>query len=242
MNRTINFLGIGGHACGSTKLYQLLSSHPKVGFVNPTTDYGVDIRGKECHYWDRYAHLPVSWYLSLFQWQYPVVGEITPAYARLDEHTVAQIHHLFPHIHIFFIIRDTYERTWSDIRKNITIQQIANPDLPWMIQYATSEKVCLRNDYVRTAKLWHQYYEAQFHVINFASLIKNPRNVMHHVAEALNIESTHYDVMPTTELDRQINPTTVQLQSDAFAAWFQQHSEFQWQEQLRQITTFTHII
>jgi hypothetical protein len=242
MNRTIDFIGIGGHACGSTKLYQLLNSHPQVGFVNPTTEHGVDIRGKECHYWDRYSHLPISWYLSLFQWQYPVVGEITPAYARLDEQTVAHIHALFPTTQIFFIIRDTYERTWSDIRKNITIQQVETPDLEWMIQYATSEKVRLRNDYVRTVKLWYQYYGTQLHVINFANLITRPRNVMRHIADVLHIDPTYYDVMPTTELDRQINPTVVQLQSESFAEWFHQHSEFQWNEQIRQISTFTSIL
>jgi hypothetical protein len=242
MNRTINFLGIGGHACGSTKLYQLLNSHPSVGFVNPTTEHGVDIRGKECHYWDRYAHLPVSWYLSLFQWQYPVVGEITPAYARLDEHTVAQIHQLFPDTHIFFIIRDTYERTWSDVRKNITIQRIESPNLDWMISYATSEKVRLRNDYVRTAQLWHKYYGAQLHVINFANLVTQPRTVIHHLSDVLNIDAMHYDSMPATEIDQQINPTAVQLDSEAFAHWFHQHSEFQWQEQLHQIRQFTHIL
>lgn len=242
MKRTINFLGIGGHACGSTKLYQLLSSHPDVGFVNPTNADGVDIRGKECHYWDRYAHLSPSWYLSLFQWEYPVVGEITPAYARLNEDTVAQIHRLFPDTHIFFIIRDTYERTWSDIRKNITIQQIASPDLPWMIQYATSEKVRLRNDYVRTATLWHQYYGAQLHVINFANLVTQPRSVMNYISDVLRIDATHYDSMPHTELDRQINPTAVKLGSDEFAAWFAQHSEFQWHDQLQQISRFTRIV
>jgi len=80
--RTINFLGIGGHACGSTKLYHLMKAHPEIGFVHRSREAGVDIRGKECHYWDRYSIRSLDWYLSYFQWEFPCVGEITPAYAR----------------------------------------------------------------------------------------------------------------------------------------------------------------
>ena len=75
----IDFLGIGAQKAGTTWIYQHLSRHPQICFP----------AGKEIHFWDHYRNNGVDWWTSLFADDHPgrKQGEITPAYATLDEVT-----------------------------------------------------------------------------------------------------------------------------------------------------------
>jgi hypothetical protein len=238
-DRTLGFLGIGGHACGSTKLYQLLKAHPEVGFVHKSGEPGVDIRGKECHYWDRYRNRPLEWYLSYFKWEYPCVGEITPAYARLDADTVRLIGALFPCTHVFFVIRETLARTWSNVRKNMVKQHVRNPTLDWMIAQADAPKTRSRNDYVTTVRAWHEAFRERFHVLLFDDLIGHPRDTMIKIASLLEIDTSFYVLAPDDFLRSRANPTTSLPMPKEFAEWFERHGGFQWDEQCRTIKQIT---
>jgi hypothetical protein len=239
--RTIDFLGIGGHACGSTKLYQLMKAHPQIGFVHRSKEAGVDIRGKECHYWDRYSERPIEWYLSYFQWSFPRVGEITPAYARLDEATVAKVASAFPDIHVFFVIRNTLDRTWSNIRKNIVKQGIKNPTVEWMIEQASHPKTLSRNDYLRTVKLWHKAYGDRFHVILFDRFVANPLPVMLKIADWLSIDAEFYRQLSTSILNMPINSTPKLNMPPTFMDWFSLNNRFEWDLQVAEIMEITSI-
>lgn len=239
--RTISFLGIGGHACGSTKLYQLMKAHPQIGFVHRSKEPGVDIRGKECHYWDRYSSRSLEWYLSLFKWEYPCVGEITPAYARLDEETIAQVVRAFPDIHVFFIIRNIADRTWSNVSKNIVKQNITHPSIEWMIEQASHPKTLSRNDYVRTVKLWHNAYGEKFHVILFDRFVANPLPIMLKITDWLSVDSDFYHHLSPTVLNMRVNSTPKKAMPQEFANWFQLNNCFDWELQLSEISKITPI-
>ena len=239
--RTLSFLGIGGHACGSTKLYQLLKAHPSIGLVHRSHEAEIDIRGKECHYWDRYRHKSLDWYLSYFKWDFPCVGEITPAYARLDNDTVRLIGRLFPSTHVFFIIRETLARTWSNVRKNMVKQRVHDPTLDWMIAQAQAPKTHSRNDYVTTVRRWHEAFDGRFHVILFDDLVNQPRRIMSRIALLLAVDPAFYASADDDFMTSRANPTVDLAMPEEFAAWFQEHGDFDWETQcreIRHITTF----
>lgn len=242
-NRTINFLGIGGHACASTKLYQLMNLHPQIGFVHQSQEEGVDIRGKECHYWDKYSNRPIEWYLSYFLWEFPCVGEITPAYACLEEGTVEKIHQLFPDIQVFFIIRNTLDRTWSNIRKNIVKQHVENYDFSWIVSQAQAAKTLLRNDYVRTVKIWNRIFSDQFHVILFDDFTSRPQEYMIKIADLLSVDSSFYKTLDNDLMKMKVNKTVVDIEMPPeFRDWFHNNSEFQWEEQIETIKSIIKLL
>ncbi len=237
--RSINFIGIGGHACASTKLYELMNAHPQIGFVNPSQESGIDIRGKECHYWDRYSYKSVDWYLSLFKWEYPCVGEITPAYARLDVKTIERIRDTFPDVQVFFIIRDTFERTWSNVKKNLSKQDIKNPSTDWMIAQAKDIKTLLRNDYVTTVQSWKGVYGERFHVILFEDFILNTRRIMIKIAKLLNVNYLFYQSLNNEILLKKTNPTLELKVPEEFKKWYKDNNQYDWNKQLKTIRTIT---
>ena len=99
-----HFLGIGGHKCGSTWLYQNLKAHPEI-FLPEI---------KELHYFDREFHRSFRFYLKNFKGGEQLLrGEITPAYGILSKTRIAFIKNKFPELKILFMIRNPGERAWS---------------------------------------------------------------------------------------------------------------------------------
>ncbi len=169
------------------------------------------------------------------------MGEITPAYARLDADTVRLIATLFPRTHVFFVIRETLARTWSNVRKNMVKQRVRNPTLGWMIAQANEPKTRRRNDYVATVRTWHKAFQDHFHVLLFDDLIGQPRDTMLKIASLLEIDASFYALAPDDFLRSRANPTVALPMPKEFAEWFECHGGFQWDEQcqmIRQITPF----
>ncbi len=92
-----------------------------------------------------------AWYRRLFRpGEGRVKGEITPAYALLDEARVRHVVELFPDIGVIFTIRDPIARTLSALRYGRAYaQRNTSP-----IQLVESKNCRLRNDYLRTIDLW----------------------------------------------------------------------------------------
>lgn len=109
------FLGIGAQRAGTTRLHNLLASHPDIQMAKPTGD----LFNKETHFFSGVAKKrDLSWYLKHFdpqtgQEKLAIRGEITPAYATLNRSVVQQIHRLFPNLKLIFIIRNPIDRIWS---------------------------------------------------------------------------------------------------------------------------------
>jgi len=65
-----------------------------------------------------------SWYASLFTpGEGQIAGEITPAYARLDEDTVGRVHSLMPNAKIIYLLRDPRSH-----RANVVASRNALPE------------------------------------------------------------------------------------------------------------------
>jgi len=104
----IDFLCIGAQKAGTTWLHENLSRIPQ--FSLPTSR-------KELHFWDWNRCKGLGWYSRQFSSSNTSpkqkFGEITPCYAVLDEHSIAEIKSLFPRAKLIFIARDLVERAWS---------------------------------------------------------------------------------------------------------------------------------
>ena len=236
VRRHIDFLGIGAHGAGSTWLYHWLSRHPEIGFLKAGAGRG--IKGKEAHYWNRYPERPLDWYLQQFDWSKPVVGEITPAYARFDEPRIAAIGELFPDLRILFMIRDPVDRTWSDTRKRIRKARWGGSrvDAGWMIEQASRPKVAVRNDYVGTVKRWQSVFGPdRVHVFLFPDLAERPRALLRRVCEILSVDPGAFDHLPDSQLAGRVN---IGLATDCpreFAAWIDAQPYGSWEAQVQAI-------
>ncbi len=146
--------------------------------------------------WDAHFLLRIPndrWYRRVFSpGRGRICGEITPAYAVLDEAAVAQIHRLLPDTKILFLMRDPVDRAWSQARKDLPrvfgqpIDKIAREDVlawfggPWCL---------LRSDYVRTLGIWRKVYGAETVFVDYYESIKSePETLLRRVLDFLGVK------------------------------------------------------
>jgi len=203
--------------------------------MHPSNEYP-DIISKECHYWDKRHHRSEEWYFSNFDYSYPCVGEITPAYAILSPRMVSRIHKLLPNITVFFIIRNPKDRTWTSIKKMIKKEKFHSTDEESMIEHARSEKTILRNDYIRTLDNWTKLYNSsQFKVIFFDDLVNRPHLVLTELAIQLGVDCTFFGKLKADDLCLKINSSSSEIINPTFEKWFDDSSSLEWSFQIEKI-------
>ncbi len=234
--RKVDFLGIGAHGAGTTWIWRWLSRHPKIGFLK--SDSGQGIIGKECHYWDRNSSKSVQWYYSQFDWSRPIVGEITPAYARLPTEVINDVAKTCPHAKVFFVIRDPLDRTWSDIRKRRRklLRSNDNPTCGWYINQASRQKVWIRNDYLRTVKNWHRDFGAdRLRVYKFEDFVKSPRPHFSDLLSFLGANKEEIKSWSDAEINTPVNCGVAEPIPEEFSGWFSGHFHHRYPNQIGSI-------
>jgi hypothetical protein len=234
--REIDFLGIGAHGAGSAWLWNWMSRHPEIGFVRPGAGDGR--HEKEVHYWNRHPDKAIDWYLDHFDWAKQIVGEITPAYARLPQDVVKGVHKIFPAIHVLYVVRDPLYRTWSDVKRRARKLRF-NRDrlrLKWIIEQASRPKVAIRNDYVKTAENWRSAFgNEQMHVFPYTLISDRPKQFLCRICEILDLDPGFYDDMDDLAFVPQTHCNSEADCPRDYVEWFQQQSVMPWQEQLRHL-------
>lgn len=134
-----------------------------------------------------FRSIDAAWYPRLFrQAGDRIKGEVTPAYAMLDEADVRKVHAIAPDAQIIFIIRNPIERTWSQIRRRIVEVGDVSMDLESIRTWLRSADMVERNDYVRTYEIWTRVYpKSQFHVLFYDDLLSDPGGLLETLAEAI---------------------------------------------------------
>ncbi len=231
MRNSIDFLGIGGRKCGTTWVFHWLNSHPEIGFLKASITRGVG--AKECHYWDRRPELPLRWYLENFHWVFPCVGEITPAYSRLEAEVVRKVARAFPELRVFFLVRDPVDRTVSDVVAAIQAREIV-PEPAAMIEYASSDTIRSRNDYLATVNRWLEAFPCeQFRVICFSDLVHRPFDTLRGLCRFLGVDSDVYSSVDKENLQRAVNPGKRRFEANELRRWLREHWYGTWQLQKR---------
>ncbi len=135
-----DFLVIGAQRAGTTWLHRVLSQHPALWvspvkelhyFDKPATLRTVMNRRERrrvglsglmsldpwyMRYW--FGTRSDEWYARLFhraQTRGLIAGEVTPAYATLNEDVFRRIHRMNSEIKLAFVMRDPVERVWSAV-------------------------------------------------------------------------------------------------------------------------------
>ena len=234
--REINFLGIGAHGAGMAWLWRWISRHPDVGFMRPGAGDGR--HEKEVHYWNRHPDKSINWYLDHFDWDKRVVGEITPAYARLPQAVVRGIHKVFPRIQILYVVRDPLYRTWSDVKRRARKLRFGRERLKmkWIVEQASRPKVAVRNDYVKTAENWRSAFgNERLHVFPHDLILDRPKDFLCRICEILDLDPTFYDDMDAGAFAARTHGSSESECPRDFVDWFETQPVMPWQEQLRHL-------
>jgi hypothetical protein len=191
----IDFIGIGAQKAGTTWIYEHLSGHPKIRFP----------AGKEIHFWDIYRNKGIDWWIGLFaaDAEGRKQGEITPAYATLDETAVREIAKLLPELRVFYSIRNPIARAWSSAlmaleRAEMTIDEASHL---WFLDHFKSAGSRHRGDYLSCIKKWRSVFSGdQFLTVIFDEIIKDPGGVLVALCRHLDVDTSWLGDVSCAEL------------------------------------------
>lgn len=193
----IHFVGIGAQKAGTTWFYEQLRKHPDIRFP----------AGKEVHFWDKDAALArgEAWWLALFP-QAPArvrQGEITPAYAILDQERIRRIHALVPGLRIFYCIRNPLERAWSHalmVLKNRG-KSLDDAEDDWLDGLLHWDQSVRRGTYTACLRNWLAVFPPeQLATVFFDDIVADPRSVLRGICAHLGLDEAPFVKASESEL------------------------------------------
>jgi len=198
----IGFLGIGAQKAGTSWLHAHLARHPRIAFP----------RGKETHYWDwvQEGKRPddLDWYRRAFAGDGDrVLGDITPAYALLEQRYIRQAHSLNPRLPILFILRNPVERAWSAAQMGLANLQMTREEASdaWFRDVFHSRSSLLRGDYEWTLRNWAEVFgRDRILVLFYEALAVSPRAVLRACADHIGVDAESFDFVTDEDLARRV--------------------------------------
>jgi hypothetical protein len=214
MSKGPDFLVIGAQRAGTTWLHRVLKQHPalwlppvkelhyfdKLGtertILDPKERRRVGLRGLLrldpwlVTYW--LGRRSDAWYARLFhgaQTKGFIAGEITPAYATLDEEVLRRIQRMNSKIKLIFVMRDPVERAWSAVNNAAKKGVVEAPTVEKTIQRARGWGTAARSGYADTIKRLEAVFPArQIHYCFFEDLRERPETLTSSLLSFLGVE------------------------------------------------------
>lgn len=129
-----------------------------------------------------------EWYLSLFPSRGRVTGEVTPAYALLDDTDVASLVNLLPDVKVFYLLRDPVSRAWSTVRYRERMQGSMDYSEAYLTTFLSQTRVVDRSQYADVIKRWSRHLPPdQFLVAYYDQILHSPRELLSRVLEFLEV-------------------------------------------------------
>ncbi|NJC26661.1 sulfotransferase family protein [Neolewinella antarctica] len=222
-----DFIGIGGHRCGSTWLWEQLRQHPDVHMA-PV---------KEVHYFDRklnerlvgpllrsvpllskaaYSHY--FWGRSTAE----TIGEITPAYGIMPLEDVKMVARWMPDVKIIFSVRNPVPRTWSHARKDFTtlygrpLEDASEKEIIAMLELPA---VVERSSYVKILKKWQAVFpEDRIKCMAYEQIVTEPEALLHGIQDFIGV--AHFT---PPNLTRRVNARAQKPIPPAIEAYLRDH-------------------
>lgn len=202
-----SFYGIGAQKAGTTWLYEMLKGHPQIYLP----------KRKEIHYWDHNdaRQLSLQWYRDHFT-PGRINGDITPAYAVLDEAKIEAIHALTPQARLLFSMRHPVERAWSFVQmavgRNFTDLP---PDLMAgepqgevleFVRRKLFQRGCLeRSNYAGTIRRWRRRFgDAALMCYRYERIARDPRRLLAEVCAHIGADPAWVDGLPPDVIGRMV--------------------------------------
>jgi len=209
-----DFLVIGAQRAGTTWLHRVLRQHPSL-WLPPvkelhyfdrleTTRTILDPKERRrvglkqllsldpwlVSYWLRARS--DEWYARLFRGAKAeglVAGEITPAYATLDETVLRRIKRLNDNIKLIFVMRDPVERAWSAVNNAAKKGAADASSVEKSIKRARESGAAARSAYADTIKRLEAVFPAnQVHYCFFEDLRDRPEALTSDLFSFLGVE------------------------------------------------------
>ena len=135
------------------------------------------------------------WYRSLFADPAAVTGEVTPAYAVLDEATVAAVAARLPDVRVIYLMRDPVERAWSAARMRASTRDGAVID-DWpaddQVAYlgAAAHTILPHSDYPAVLARWERHVPPERVFTGFfEDVARSPVALLTSVARFLGVDA-----------------------------------------------------
>jgi hypothetical protein len=194
-----DYIIIGSTRCGTTSLYNYISSHPKASLAK-----GKGFR--EIHFFDYAQNYTqgIEWYKA--QFPNAVTGETSPTYLQ---HPLVPIRvkEYCPDTKLIALLRNPIDRAWSDYHLAVGKGWASKPfkqcisdelkwkpknDLFWSNSFFMSDIHLLgfleRGKYAEQLEQWFDYFEReQIMVIDSQDLYANTHHTLQHVYEFLGL-------------------------------------------------------
>lgn len=160
---------------------------------------------KQIHWFTNYffSNYTDEWYLSLFNNFDKCTGEITPAYAILQEEDVSRMSQLLGHdTKIIFMLRHPLHRAWSSYKYKYKITNFSDKDIPHAKKYILSQEQQQRSSYTKTISLYKRYFNS-IALCFFDAILENPTNLLQGIFTYLNLDASEIELF--TGVEERIN-------------------------------------
>jgi hypothetical protein len=220
-----DFLVIGAQRAGTTWLHRVLSQHPGLWLppvkelhyfdkldiertiLNPKERRRVGLKRLASldpwliRFWFRARS--DDWYASLFSGAKAkglIAGEITPAYATLDETILWRIKRMNDGIKLIFVMRDPVERAWSAVN-NAAKKGADASTVEKSIERAREWGTVARSAYADTIKRLEAVFPAsQIHYCFFDDLRDRPKALTADLLSFLGVEQLPLQLPPAVNV------------------------------------------
>ncbi len=182
--RLPDFIGIGAMRAGTSWLRKQLARHPGIWTATP----------KELHFFDRHFTDRAEDYAEHFETAPAglVAGEITPAYAILDDDKIATARRWMPGARLLFMLRDPVERAWSHARKDFPQfhgKPAEEAEADELVAFVEQPQVAARGDYLACLRNWLAHFDrAQLWCGFLEDAADNPVPVLTGLFEFLGVD------------------------------------------------------
>jgi hypothetical protein len=162
---------------------------------------------RHIRWYARYFFQPCTdaWYESLFlPSKGQVSGDVTPAYARLEESVVARVHALLPKVKVIYILRNPIQRIWSQAAMHFKwkYHNLGAAKDEQIRKFINRRGGRRNSDYMRTLRTWGDLYpERQMHIGFFDHLTEDPRGFLESIYNFLGLDSSD-QFIPKTIYER----------------------------------------
>ncbi|MGM0411497.1 MAG: sulfotransferase domain-containing protein [Bacillota bacterium] len=171
-----DFLIIGAQKSGTTWIYEVLKSHPKIAMAK---------NRKEVHYFDRYYDRGIEWYKKRFPDKFSgLIGETTPKYIY-DKKVPERIKKNIPDVKLICILRNPIKRAYSQYKYLVQEKNYNNSFRQSIDEYIDiKERGLYYNQLFRYLKYFNK---TQIKIIIFEEMLENKKEKLEEVANFLNL-------------------------------------------------------
>lgn len=154
-------------------------------------------KGQYIQWYLRYFLLPRhdGWYAALFSPKATqIAGDITPAYATVNEHIVTHIYSLKPELKIIYLLRNPMTRVWSHGAMKFWNwgDGIDAIDEETIKNFLDERETIRRSRYIETLRIWKQVYPKEQIFIGFFEQLKdNPSQLLKEICDFLEVDASY---------------------------------------------------